>query len=194
MKKKLLRKWVKNVPKEVLREMIPEKLDVSFKRPTFKDILAEQIFAISKRSACLFYNAGAVIFRNDQILSFGYNGPSRGDVHCYEVGCNRTVGGKLLKRGSKGSGLCRGSHAELNAIGNAAKNGVSIDGASMMVVFRPCWVCAKHIVNQGIKEVYYTFDYDGDKDAKNYLRRLGIKLIRYQSKYLKSGRQDNRIN
>lgn len=181
----MMKKWAKNVPKEVLKKMIPEKIDASYERPTFKDILAEQILIISKRSACLFYNVGAIIFRNDQVLSFGYNGPSRGDVHCYDVGCSRIVNGEL----KESSGLCRGSHAELNAIGNAAKNGVNIEGASMMITFQLCKVCAKQIVNQGIKEVYYIFDYDRDKDVKNYLERLGVKLIHYQSKYLKKWRK-----
>lgn len=140
------------------------------------DVLAEQISAISKRSACLFHNVGAVIFKGDQVLSFGYNGPSKGDVHCYEVGCSRIVGGKI----KKGIGLCRGSHAELNAIGNAAKNGVRIEGASMMVSLEPCKVCAKQIVNQGIKEVYYVFEYNQQEGVKEYLKKLGVKLIRYQ--------------
>lgn len=181
MKKKIQRNWAKNIPKEVLKKMIPEKIDVSYKRPTFKDVLAEQIFVISQRSACLFYNVGAVIFRNDQVLSFGYNGPSKGDVHCYDVGCARIIKGKL----KESSGLCRGSHAELNAIGNAAKNGMNIEEANMMLTFRPCKVCAKQMVNQGIKEVYYLFDYDRDRDVENYLRRLGVKVIHYQSEYLK---------
>ncbi|MCX6731861.1 MAG: deaminase [Candidatus Parcubacteria bacterium] len=181
MAKKIPRKWVKNVSKEALKKMIPEKIDASYERPSFKDVLAKQIVVVSKRSACLFYNVGVVIFKNDQVLSFGYNGPSKGDVHCYETGCARIIGGKL----KEGSGMCRGSHAELNAIGNAAKNGVNIEGASMMLTIRPCKVCSKQIVNQGIKEVYYLFDYDRDKDVENYLRRLGIKLIHYQSKYLK---------
>ncbi|MCX6702097.1 MAG: deaminase [Candidatus Zambryskibacteria bacterium] len=172
------RKWVKNVPKETLKEMMAEKVSPSFKRPSFKDVLAEQIIIISKRSACLFYNIGAVIFKGDQILSFGYNGPSKGDVHCYEVGCARIVNGEL----KKGAGLCRGSHGELNAIGNAAKNGISIDGASMMITTRPCMVCAKQIVNQGIKEVYYLFEYDREQEVKKYLNRLGVKLIHYKYK------------
>ncbi len=122
MKKKILKKWAKSVPKETLKRMIPEKLNASYKRPSFKDILAEQVLVMVKRSACLFYNAGTVIFKNDQILSFGYNGPAKGDVHCYDVGCSRIVNGEL----KESSGLCRGSHAELNAIGNAAKNGIKI--------------------------------------------------------------------
>jgi len=172
----MVKKWTKDVPKKILEEMIPEKVNKSFKRPSFKDVLAEQILAISKRSACLFYNVGAVIFKGDQVLSFGYNGPSKGDVHCYEVGCSRIVRGEL----KKGGGMCRGSHAELNAIGNAAKNGVRIDGASMMVSLEPCKVCAKQIVNQGIKEVYYIFEYNQKEGVKEYFKKLGIKLIRYK--------------
>jgi dCMP deaminase len=160
-----------------IKGMIVEKTQKSFRRPTFMDVLAEMIFVVSKRSACLFYEVGAVIFKNDQILSFGYNGPSKGDVHCYEVGCARMKKGKI----ETGSGLCRGSHAELNAIGNAAKNGINIDGASMLVTFRPCYSCAKQIVNQGIKKVYYLFDYDREDNVRNYLRRLGVKLEKYSS-------------
>lgn len=180
MKKKVksLRRWIKNVPKKVLSEMIPEKIDISYQRPTFKDILAKQILTLSKRSTCLFYSVGVIIFKGDQILSFGYNGPSKGDVHCHEVGCSRIVNGEI----KKGAGMCRGSHAELNAIGNAAKNGLRIEGADMMATFCPCKVCAKQIVNQGIKRVYYIFEYDRDKDVKLYFKRLGVNAIRYQSR------------
>jgi len=183
MKKKVksLRKWTKNIPKEILKEMISEKLYVSYERPSFKDMLAEQLFVISKRSTCLFNKVGAIIFKNDQILSIGYNGPSKGDVHCHEVGCSRIINGKL----KKGAGLCRGSHAELNAICNAAKNGISINESSIMVSIRPCKICAKQIVNQGIKEVYYILEYDMDKDVKKYLCRLGAKVIHYKSKNIK---------
>lgn len=170
------RKWAKGLPDKVLDEMIQEKTELSYKRPSFLDILAEQVLVISKRSACLFYNVGAIIFKGDQVLSFGYNGPARGDVHCYETGCSRIMNGEI----KKGAGFCRGSHGELNAIGNAAKNGVSINGASMMVTVRPCKICAKQIVNQGIKEVFYLFEYEKDEDVEDYFKRLGIKLIHYK--------------
>jgi len=175
---KLSGKATKNVTKEVLKEMIPEKINTSYKRPAFNDVLAEIVLAISKRSACLFYSVGAVIFRDNQVLSLGYNGPSKGDVHCYEVGCSRIVGGKL----NKGAGMCRGSHAELNAIGNAANNGININGASIIISFRPCKSCAKQIVNQGVKKVYYLSEYNSDKDVEKYLTCLGVKLIHYKTK------------
>jgi dCMP deaminase len=172
------KKWLKNVSEETLKKMISQKISSSYKRPSFLDTLAEQVITVSKRSACLFYDVGAIIFKGDQVLSFGYNGPSKGDTHCYEVGCARIINGEL----KEGSGRCRGSHAELNAIGNAAKNGVNIEGANMMLTISPCKVCAKQIVNQGIKEVYYIFSYDRDKDVESYLRRLGVKIIRYEYK------------
>jgi len=176
--KKLLGKATKNVPKKVLKEMILEKISTSYKRPTFNDVLAEIVLAVSKRSVCLFYSIGTVIFRDKQVLSLGYNGPSRGDVHCHKVGCSRIVGGKL----KKGAGMCRGSHAELNAIGNAANNGINISGASMIISFSPCKSCAKQIVNQNIKEIYYLSEYNLDKDVEKYLTRLGVKLIHYKIK------------
>lgn len=165
-----------------MKGMIIEKTKNGFKRPSFMDILAKMIFVVSGRSACLFYSMGAVIFKGDQTLSFGYNGPSKGDLHCFDVGCARVINGKI----KAGSGLCRGSHAEMNAIGNAAKNGININGASIMITNKPCYRCAKQIVNQGIKNVYYLFDYkrDGEENIENYFRRLDVKLEKYSSEHL----------
>lgn len=177
MKEMKKKSWVKNTPDTILFEMIQEKTQANHCRPSFLDVLAEQICVISQRSTCLFYDVGAIIFRGDQVLSFGYNGPSKGDEHCYEVGCSRIVNGKI----KKGAGLCRGSHGELNAIGNAAKNGINIHRASMMITYRPCFSCSKQIVNQGIQKVYYLFEYDRDNQVKDYLERLGVELIHYRS-------------
>jgi len=69
---------------KLVKGMIAEKSKNGFKRPSFMDVLAKMVFVISERSACLFYNVGAIIFNKDQILSFGYNGPSKEDVHCFE--------------------------------------------------------------------------------------------------------------
>lgn len=175
-----MRKYLKGVPKEITKKMVQSRLKKDYIRPSFMDVIAMQALVMSMRPACLFYSVGAVIFRNNQVLSFGYNGPSQGDVHCTKVGCARIIKGEL----KKGGGLCRGSHAELNSIGNAARNGVSIEGASMIITIRPCNVCAKQIVNQGIRKVYFISGYDNDEDVGKYFRRLGVKLIHYESKFL----------
>lgn len=166
--------WKDKIPKEILDKMIQEKLGQYYERPSFKETFAENIMTIAKRSLCLFYNVGAIIFRNNHMLSSGYNGPAAGDCHCTDVGCARIVDGQI----KKGTGLCRGTHAELNAISNAASNGVNITGASMIVTYKPCFTCAKQIANAKIKEVFYLFDYDGE-NTEDYLRKLHINIFKY---------------
>jgi dCMP deaminase len=175
-----MKDWRKDVPKRLLKKMIQKKLDPLYKRPTFLDTVAKQILAVSERSVCLFYDVSAAIFRNGHVLTTGYNGPSKGDVHCTDVGCARIVSGEL----KKGAGLCRGSHGELNSISNAAENGINIKGASMMLTFRPCYSCAKQLRNAGIKEIWYLFGYDGDDHVESYFRRLGINISRHTSEHL----------
>lgn len=172
--------WRKDVPKEILNKMIRQKLHFLYRRPSFLETMAKEILVVSERSTCLFYNVAAAIFRDNLVLVTGYNGPSSGDVHCADVGCARIVDGEL----KKGSGLCRGGHAEINAIANAAKNGINISKTSMMLTYRPCFSCAKQLVNAGIKEVFYIFDYDGDENVEDYLRRLGVNISQYKSESL----------
>ena len=129
----------------------------------------------SERVHCKNYKVGAVLARENNAVAIGYNGPAKGDVHCDEVGCARVVDGEEKKR----SGKCRGSHAELNAIANAALLGVSIKDCILYVTYRPCKSCSKQIVNAGIKRVVYLHDYDGDQEVFEYLGRLGVKLEKW---------------
>jgi dCMP deaminase len=168
--------WIKEISSSLRKKIITTKLNLTYQRPSFLDIIAMQTLVISKRSVCLFYEVGAIIFRENQVLSTGYNGPASGDVHCSDVGCKRIIEGVL----HKGSGKCRGSHAELNAIGNAAKNGVKIDESEMMITFRPCFACAKQIANMKIRKIYFLRDYDGDEDVIGYLQDRSIELVNYR--------------
>lgn len=120
---------------------------------------------VSSRSTCDRLHVGAVIVRDKTILSTGYNGSVRGLPHCDDAGhdmvdnhCVRTV------------------HAEANAIVQAAKNGVAIDGAEIYITASPCWNCFKLIANSGIKTIYYGVDF-GDKRSFQVAENLGIKLI-----------------
>ncbi len=117
------------------------------------------------RSTCDRKNVGAVIVRDKTILSTGYNGSIRGMPHCDEIGhdiennhCVATI------------------HAEANAIIQAAKNGVMINGAEIYTTASPCWSCFKLIANSGIKKIYYGEFYRDRKSVK-VAQRLGIKLI-----------------
>ncbi len=171
-------RWQDTTPKEILAKMIQEKLDPLYEqdnRPTHEDTFAEIILDISKRSVCLFYDVGAIIYKGNHQLSSGYNGPVAGGVHCTRVGCARVIGGEL----KKGTGDCRGTHAELNAIGNAAKFGICITGASIMITWAPCFTCAKQIANSGIKHVLYLLDYD-DRKAKECLDEAKITFAKYK--------------
>lgn len=172
--------WREKTPKEISAKMIAKKLDPLYRRPRFEDTVAKLVSSISETSVCLFYNVGAAIYKNKHILSTGYNGPASGDIHCTEVGCARVVNGEI----KSGTGLCRGTHAELNAIGNAAKFGINIAGGSMITSWRPCFTCAKQIVNAELKQVMYLYDYGDDKNVEEYLRKLHINLFKYESDYL----------
>jgi dCMP deaminase len=176
--------WVKNVKPEVLAKMLPHKLDPNYSRPTFLDTLAQKAIIISKRSTCVWNEVGAIIFypkgNNGFHLSDGYNGAVLGDVDPRFAGCARVVGGELRE----GAGLCRGSHAELNAIGNLTVSTFNYDNLGMMVTLRPCFQCAKQIVNKGIKAVYYLWEYDQDEHALDWLRVRGLKVEKYRSKFL----------
>ena len=101
---------------------------------------------VATRSTCDRKNVGAVIVREKTILSTGYNGSIKGLPHCDEVGCEMIDGHCV-----------RTTHAEANAIVQAAKNGVRIDRAEIYVTASPCYNCFKFIANAGIKKIYYIF-------------------------------------
>ncbi len=173
--------WVENTDPAVLRRMFKDKLRHDYVRPSMLDIIAQQAIVMSKRSTCMWYEVGAIIFHKDMVLSLGYNGAARGDVNPREAGCARVVDGRL----QEGKGLCRGSHAELNAIGNLSAGTNGLDNLQMMVTLHPCNACAKQIANKGIKRVYYLWEYGREPEVSEYLLRLGIEVVKYESPFLK---------
>lgn len=127
---------------------------------------------VSRRSTCIRRKVGAVLVKERRILATGYNGAPRGLPHCKEVGCLR----KTLKipSGEKHE-LCRGLHAEQNVIIQAALHGVSVKDSILYIICAPCSICAKMIINAGIKEVIYKDSYP-DKMASEFLKEAKIKL------------------
>lgn len=128
----------------------------------------------AKRSVCKHYPAGVIFVRDNRILAAGYSGPPKGEVHCNEVGCAKEDenGNKLPSE----SGLCRGAHAELNAVMNANVEGVILTGATVYCTFSPCPGCAKSLSNLGIKEFVYKIPYEDLKRPADLFRRRGILL------------------
>ncbi|MGC9795810.1 dCMP deaminase family protein [Fervidobacterium riparium] len=111
---------------------------------------------IAERSTCVHRKVGALIVKDKRILATGYNQPPSGFPHCDEIGCIRD---DLNIPSGKNQEICYGLHAEQNALMQAAKFGISTDGATIYVTHKPCSVCARLIVNAGIKRVVYIEGY-----------------------------------
>lgn len=132
-------------------------------RPTWDEYFMEMAMVAAKRSTCLRRKVGAVIVKNKQILASGYNGTPMGLPHCEDVGCLRE---QLKVPSGKNHELCRGVHAEQNAICQAAFHGVSVRGATIYVTNQPCVVCTKMLINAGIERVVYANPYPDDLAQK----------------------------
>jgi len=128
------------------------------------------------RSTCLRRHVGAVIVKERNVLATGYNGAPKGVPHCAEVGCLRE---QLQVPSGQRHELCRGLHAEQNAIIQAAYHGVAIRGATLYCTFRPCVICVKMIINAGIRRVVFQGDYD-DSLAQQMADAAGLELVRYR--------------
>ena len=121
---------------------------------------------VATRSTCDRKNVGAVIVREKTILSTGYNGSIKGLPHCDEVGCEMVDGH-----------CARTTHAEANAIVQAAKNGVRIDSAEIFVTASPCYNCFKLIANAGIKKIYY-YEFYRDERILEHAKKAKIQLLK----------------
>jgi dCMP deaminase len=131
---------------------------------------------VAKRSTCTRRAVGAVIVKEKRILSTGYNGAPTGVRHCSETGCLRA---KLQVPSGERHELCRGIHAEQNAIIQAACYGISIKEAILYCTHLPCSICAKMIINAGIKTIYYLSGY-ADPLSQEMLEEAGVAVIRFE--------------
>jgi len=131
---------------------------------------------VATRSTCLRRQVGAVIMKEKRVLTTGYNGAPKGLKHCAEVGCIRTQNN--IESGTRHE-LCRGVHAEQNAVIQAAYFGASIKDASIYTTNFPCVMCAKILVNAGIIEVIYKDDYE-DPLSKNIMNESKVVVRRYE--------------
>ena len=128
----------------------------------------------AKRSTCLRRQVGAVIVQEKHIIATGYNGAPKGVPHCAEKGgCIREKRG--IPSGERHE-LCRALHAEQNAIIQAATLAQSIEGATMYITNQPCIICAKMIINAGIKRIVVKEGYPDDL-AVEMLAEAGLKIV-----------------
>lgn len=146
-------------------------------RPSWETYFMNITNLVAERSTCLRRAVGAVVVKDKRILSTGYNGAPTGLKHCLEVGCLRQ---KLGIESGKMHELCRGIHAEQNAIIQAAYHGVSVKGANIFCTNQPCSICARMIINAGIEKIYYQSGY-ADPLAIELLEEAKIELKQINS-------------
>jgi len=127
---------------------------------------------VAKRSTCLRRQVGALLVKDKRILATGYNGAPSGIVHCLDVGCLREKNN--IPSGERHE-LCRGSHAEQNAIVQAAAYGIPIKDAVLFCTNLPCSICIKMIINAGIKTIFYEQGYP-DVLSNELISEAGIAL------------------
>lgn len=145
-------------------------------RPSWDEYFMNMLEVIKTRSTCIRRQVAAVIVKDRQIISTGYNGSAKGLRHCEEVGCLREI--MNIPSGQRHE-LCRGIHAEQNAIIQASLHGVSIEGADIYITCSPCVLCSRMLINAGIKRIIYRGDYPDDL-AMDMLKEAGIELVKYE--------------
>jgi len=131
---------------------------------------------VSERATCIKRKVGAIIVKDNRILSTGYNGAPKGMDHCEAVGCIRI---EMHVPSGQRHELCRGLHAEQNAIIQAAVHGVKIDGSTMYCTYQPCVICVKMMINAGIKRLVFSGTYP-DELAANMIVESKMNVTRYE--------------
>lgn len=145
-----------------------------YQRPTWDEYFMEIARAVGKRATCDRGRSGCVIARNKQILVTGYVGAPAGLGHCDELGHQmKTV---THEDGHSSNHCVRTTHAEQNAIVQAAKIGVAIDGATLYCKMTPCTVCTKMIINSGIKHIVCEKRYHAGGESEEMFKTVGISL------------------
>jgi len=158
-----------------------------YRRPTWDEYFMEVANAIAKRATCDRGRSGCVIAKDNQILATGYVGAPAGLPHCDDVGHQmRKV---LHEDGTITEHCVRTVHAEQNAICQAAKRGVSIDGATLYCRMTPCRTCAMLIINCGIVRVVAEYRYHDGDESEDMFTMAGIKLEYVHDEVLKYDRQ-----
>ena len=146
-------------------------------RVSWDDYFMQIAEVVKTRSTCMRRQVGAVIVKDNHIVTTGYNGAPSGLRHCTEDGsCERE---RLQIPSGERHELCMALHAEQNAIICASKLGVSVEGATIYVTTQPCVICAKMLINAGVKRIVYRGSYP-DKLSEMMLEAAGVEMVRIE--------------
>jgi len=147
-------------------------------RPPWDEYFMDITHLVAKRSTCLRRHVGAVLVKDKKILATGYNGAPSGLQHCLDVGCLREL--QSIPSGERHE-LCRGLHAEQNAIIQAAYHGVAVSEAILYCTNHPCTICSKMLINAGITRIVFEEGY-ADELATSMLKESRIKVEKFNRK------------
>jgi dCMP deaminase len=153
---------------------------IKYKRPTWDEYFFEIMETVAKRATCGRGRCGAVIVKNNHILATGYVGSPPNMPHCDDVGhlmIETKHPDKIIREH-----CIRTTHAEQNAIAQAAKHGISLQDATIYIKMEPCFSCAKQIIGVGIKKIICQKKYHAGQETRKMLKRAGIKLIVKENK------------
>jgi dCMP deaminase len=162
-------------PDELFKKIDKILSDLNYKpyvRPNWTEYFMKMAYLAAERSTCIRHHVGAVIVRNNKVISTGYNGAAAGIKDCTELGCLRDQMG--IASGTRHE-ICRAIHAEQNAIIQASLNGITPEGATVYCTHSPCIICAKMIVNAKIKK-FITSKYYPDKQYEDLFREAGVEF------------------
>jgi len=144
-------------------------------RPSWDEYFLQIAKLVATRSTCLRRQVGAVLVKDKRVLATGYNGAPSKLSHCLDIGCLRE---RLSIPSGERHELCRGLHAEQNAIIQAAYHGVSIRGSTLYCTHHPCIICSKMLINAGVERVVYLEGYPDELSAEMF-REAGIAVERF---------------
>ncbi len=144
-------------------------------RPSWDQYFIDITHLVATRSTCMRRHVGALLVKNRNILATGYNGTPSGIRHCEETGCLRE---RLQVPSGERHELCRGLHAEQNAIIQAARHGINIDGSTLYCTTMPCIICTKMLINAGISRIVFEGGYS-DELAQEMVAESGIECCRF---------------
>jgi len=143
-------------------------------RPKWEEYFLKMAFLVAERSTCLRHHVGAIIVKDRHVLTTGYNGAARKTDDCLKLGCLRN---QLNIKSGERHEICRAIHAEQNAIIQAGVHGVNIDGGTLYCTHNPCIICAKMIVNAGIKKIVTCDEYpDNFNLVLDLFKQAGVKI------------------
>lgn len=149
-------------------------------RPSWNEYFMKITIDVAKRSTCLRRNVGAILVKDNRIISSGYNGAPNKLKHCLELGCLRD---ELNIESGTHLEICRGLHAEQNALMEAARFGIETDGAICYVTHHPCIICAKLLINAGIVKIVYNEGYpDPNGLSAKFLKDAGVEVEKFKGK------------